>query len=551
MGLKIFFVTVLMCFQILIASANVPLMPVRDIQPGMQGIGKTVIQGDTIEEFNVEVLGVSGSETSGYSILVRLYGDLIDKVGGVAQGMSGSPVYIDGRLVGAVAYGKAFNDPHYCFLTPIGNMLKILDTPQVKAVDWIPKATALSASGFTDMGLQCLKEDLGAQGITVTQGANNGKESSNPLEPGSSVGASLVSGDLSLGALGTVTWTDDKGHVLAFGHPFMSRGDSNFFMNRVWVLGVIPNINSSYKVGNIGTPIGIINQDRSSGISGTIGETPKSIPVVINVSNVSRGINNSIKLRAIEDEKLLPAIINAATVSCINKAADSSLAGTGKLHFKITGVDQEKKYLEIDRANMFFAKENLEKGMTEELTESLKVFMNNKFEHLDIYGINVDAEISNEIQVAEIIKVSTKDRNVTPGQKVPLSVVFKPYRGKEFTRVIEYTVPEKHMGSKLVVNIHGGSSMSWVINLLRKQKSEDGPETKKEKKRKTLKDYVKEVNSADMNNDLIIDITSGVKEAAGKNDASLSAMLKGSPYKKTIPFDFIIDGEVEIVLNVK
>ena len=125
MKLKGFILGLLLCCYTCVAFANVPLMPVKDLQPGMQGIGKTVIKGDTIEEFNVEVLGVTGSEAAGYSILVRLYGDLIEKTGGVAQGMSGSPVYIDGRLVGAVAFGRAFNDPHFCFLTPIHNMLKL------------------------------------------------------------------------------------------------------------------------------------------------------------------------------------------------------------------------------------------------------------------------------------------------------------------------------------------------------------------------------------------------------------------------------------------
>ena len=107
MKFKGFILGLFLCCYTCVAFANVPLMPIQDLKPGMQGIVKTVIQGDTIEEFNVEVLGVSGSEAAGYSILVRLYGDLIEKTGGVAKGMSGSPVYIDGRLVGAVAFGRA------------------------------------------------------------------------------------------------------------------------------------------------------------------------------------------------------------------------------------------------------------------------------------------------------------------------------------------------------------------------------------------------------------------------------------------------------------
>ncbi len=177
--------------------------------------------------------------------------------------------------------------------------------------------------------------------------------------------------------------------------------------------------------------------------------------------------------------------------------------------------------------------------------------MNNKFEKLDVYGINDDVEITDAVQVAEIVKVSTNAKNIHPGDVVPLNVVMKPFRGEEFTRKVDFTVPKKHNGGKLVLNIHGGSSVSWIVNLLRKQKDEGAPESKKEEKKKTLEDFVKDFNSADKNNSLIIDITAGMKGLNGtKNDASLSSMLKGSPYKKTVPFDFIIDGEVELVLSV-
>ena len=188
--MRVFLFTVLLCPQLaLAAAANVPLMPVRDIQPGMQGIGKTVISGDTIEEFNVEILGVSGTQATGYNIFARLYGDLIDKTGGVAQGMSGSPVYVDGRLVGAVAFGKTFNDPHYCFLTPIGRMLPLLDEQRSVPADWLPKGTALMAGGFTEYGLEYLQEKIAPFGLTAVGAGGTAQESRKVLEPGSSVGA--------------------------------------------------------------------------------------------------------------------------------------------------------------------------------------------------------------------------------------------------------------------------------------------------------------------------------------------------------------------------
>ena len=552
MKLKGFILGLLLCCYTCVAFANVPLMPVKDLQPGMQGIGKTVIKGDTIEEFNVEVLGVTDSEAAGYSILVRLYGDLIEKTGGVAKGMSGSPVYIDGLLVGAVAFGRSFNDPHYCFLTPIHNMLKLLDTPASRSGDWLPKSTGLLAGGFTPMGMEYLQERLQGLGLEATVGGGTGTEKIGKLEAGSAVGASIMQGDLTLGALGTVTWVDDKGNVLAFGHPFMQRGECNFFMNKVWVLGCIPNLQSSYKVGNLGEVIGSFTQDRASGIGGKEGKAPNSIPVFVSVSDVARGENNSVRVNIIEDEKLVPAILDAAVYNTVTKTLDRNGGGTARLHFEISGRDKENKLITIDRENMYYASSGLAKVINFEMVEAANILSLNKFEAIDIYGITVNAELTDEVQVAEITKVSTPKRNVKPGDKVPFEVTMKPYRGKEFTKTAYFTVPKNHPGGKMPLSVRGGSSLAWAQKLLRKQKEEGMPVKEKETK-VSLNDFVKKFNEADKNNELIIDLASGVPSAMKEevaSDAGLAGMLQGSPYKQKKAFDFIIDGDREITLHV-
>ena len=553
--MRIFLLALLLCCQLaLAAAANVPLMPVRDLRPGMQGIGKTVISGDKIEEFNVEILGVSGTQATGYSIYVRLYGDLINKTGGVAQGMSGSPVYVDGRLVGAVAFGKTFNDAHYCFLTPIGRMLPLLDEPEQLPADWVAQGSALMAGGFTEYGLEYLKEKLAPLGLDAVGVGGTGASSTKPLEPGSSVGVALMQGDMSLGALGTVTWTDDEGNVLAFGHSFMQRGASNFFMNKAWVLGVLPNLQSSYKVGNLGEAIGSITQDRSSGIGGNIGKLPKSIPLFVTANDTSRQMTNSVRVRLVEDEKLVPAIVDAAVVSTLNKTVDRNGGGTAKLHFTITGVDSKKNMLTIDRDNMYYSSDALLKNIDAELTESLTILMQNKFEPVELYGINVEAEVSDAVQVAEVLNARAEKSTVKPGEKAAITVTLKPYRGKEFTKTVSFKVPKDHPGGRLALNVRGGSSMAWVLDLLRKQQAEGVPAAKKKETRRTLNDYVKSANAADKNNELIIDVATGQlgKGAqAPESDAGLAGMLQGSPFKQKFPFEFIIDGETEVVLNVE
>lgn len=555
--MRIFLFTVLLCLQLaLAAAANVPLMPVRDIQPGMQGIGKTVISGDTIEEFNVEILGVSGTQATGYNIFARLYGDLIDKTGGVAQGMSGSPVYVDGRLVGAVAFGKTFNDPHYCFLTPIGRMLPLLDEQRSVPADWLPKGTALMAGGFTEYGLEYLQEKIAPFGLTAVGAGGTAQESKKVLEPGSSVGAALMQGDMSLGALGTVTWTDDKGNVLAFGHSFMQRGESSFFMTKAWVLGVIPNLQSGYKVGNIGEPVGSITQDRSTGIGGSLGALPKTIPLFVTANDSDRGLTSNVRVRLVEDEQLVPSIVDAVVVNTVSKTVDRAGGGTAKLRFHITGVDSKKNIIEIKRENMFYANEALLKNLNQELSEAMTILMQNKFEPVQLYGIDVEAEVSSQVQVAEVFGVRAPAAAVKPGTKVPITVTLKPYRGEEFTETVYFTVPKDHPGGKLALNVRGGSSMAWVMNLLRKQQSEGVPAAQKQEKRRKLEDFIKSVNTADKNNELIIDLASGQlslkpEQAAAASEAGLAGMLQGSPFKQKYPFDFIIDGESEIVLNVE
>ena len=555
--MRIFLFTVLLCLQLaLAAAANVPLMPVRDIQPGMQGIGKTVISGDTIEEFNVEILGVSGTQATGYNIFARLYGDLIDKTGGVAQGMSGSPVYVDGRLVGAVAFGKTFNDPHYCFLTPIGRMLPLLDEQRSVPADWLPKGTALMAGGFTEYGLEYLQEKIAPFGLTAVGAGGTAQESKKVLEPGSSVGAALMQGDMSLGALGTVTWTDDKGNVLAFGHSFMQRGESSFFMTKAWVLGVIPNLQSGYKVGNIGEPVGSITQDRSTGIGGSLGALPKTIPLFVTANDSDRAQTSNVRVRLVEDEQLVPSIVDAVVVNTVSKTVDRAGGGTAKLRFHITGVDSKKNIIEIQRENMFYANEALLKNLNQELSEAMTILMQNKFEPVQLYGIDVEAEVSGQVQVAEVFGVRAPAAAVKPGAKVPITVTLKPYRGEEFTETVYFTVPKDHPGGKLALNVRGGSSMAWVMNLLRKQQSEGVPAAQKQEKRRKLEDFIKSVNTADKNNELIIDLASGQlslkpEQAAAASEAGLAGMLQGSPFKQKYPFDFIIDGESEIVLNVE
>ena len=543
---------IIWCLSSALVCANVPLMPVEDIVPGMRGIAKTVIEGDTIEEFNIEVLGVIGNDAMGHNILIKASGDVIDRSGGIAQGMSGSPVYINGRLAGAVAFGKAFTDPKYCFLTPIGRMLDLLNEPAPRPSEFLPKNTPLMAGGFTESGVRYLSEKLEPFGLKATGVGGSGSFSSTqPLQPGSAVGVSLMRGDIQLGALGTVTWVGDDGEILAFGHPFMQRGDSCYFMNKAWILASLPNLESAYKVGNIGETIGTITQDRSAGIAGKIGQGPPVVPVYVSVTDGARGINNSSRVEVIDDEVLLPAMLDAVAYNTVAKTMDREGGGTARFSFRIDGRGDISGPINVQRENMYYAAAGIGKLINQELVEAGTILTQNKFEKVDIYGVNINIVLDDKAEVAEIISAAVREKEASPGDTVHIDVQLPPVQAPKVTKTVLFKIPKEQREGKLPLTVRGGSSLAWIQNLLRKQREEGVPAQQKDN-RKTLNDFIKSINEADQNNDLIVDIAAGqgAPNAAMQSGGGFASMLEGSPMKQKTTMNFIVDGTTDIVIDV-
>jgi hypothetical protein len=474
--------------------------------------------------------------------------------------MSGSPVYIDGKLAGAIAYGTAFTDPHYCLLTPIQDMLDILDRPEphrsAEKSSLLPKGTSLLAGGFTSAGISVLQEGLQPFGLTVADNGVSGNISSvKDLEPGSSVGAALIQGDLTLGALGTVTWTDERGRVLAFGHPFMKRGEADFFLTKTWVLASLPNLQAAYKIGNIGTAAGSFNQDRNAGIAGQIGRLPAYIPLYVSVSDSTRSRNGSARVKIVNDDQLAPKLAASVLVSQAAKIADHGTGGSARILFDITARDSKGELLHIARENMYFDKDSIVKQLPAELQETVQVLLQNKLEKVRITNIDVNVDASTESLVAEIKKAAVEEKEPKPGDTIHLKVTLKPYRGGEFVRRVAYKLPGDAEG-EIRLNVRGGASMAWLQELLRKQKEKGDSQTKKEDRKKDIKlsDYVKEVNTADRNNDIIIEYAPEQKQKAAQSEEegepSLASLLAGGRNKQSVAIDYIVDGEQKVTVKL-
>ncbi|EJW97163.1 SpoIVB peptidase S55, partial [gut metagenome] len=192
--------------------------------------------------------------------------------------------------------------------------------------------------------------------------------------------------------------------------------------------------------------------------------------------------------------------MDSAVVDTVSRTVDRGGGGTAKVHFAITGTDSKGELLKIDRENMYYSNQELLRNMNLELVEAINVLMQNKLEQVNVYGITVETEVSDTVQVAEITNAVPGSRRVKAGAKVPITVTIKPYRGEAFTETVNFVVPKDHPGGRLPLNVRGGSSMAWIINTLRKQKEEGLPAAQKQERAKSLDDYVKSVNDADKNN---------------------------------------------------
>ena len=555
-----------------LVSAAIPTIAVEELKPGMKGYGKTVIRGADIETFDVEVLGVTGTDTGGYNILIKASGPLLKESGGIAQGMSGSPVYIDGRLAGAVAYGQAFSDPNYCFLTPINEMLRLFDETDPRPSVFLPKSTPLMVSGFTADGVAHLNEELSPFGLTSyavpggTEALDNVK-----LEPGSSVGVSLVRGDMVIGAIGTVTWTDEEGRILAFGHPFLQHGDSNYFMTNAWIFASVPNIQSAFKVGTLGKTLGRISQDRLSGIAGKEGENAPIIPMYVSVTDKDRGLHKSSNVQLITDEDLVPTLVDGVTYNTVSMAKDRKGGGTSRIRFTVTAEGEKEGPIRLRRENMFYSATDIGKLTDSELNVATDMLMNNRFDKVTIQDINVDVETTSGCEVAEMVGASAPSTAVQGGT-LPITLTFKPYRSEEITRTVNFKVPDKQPAGPMNLIVRSGNATAWLSKALSKKNNRngtpDGGDGSSEDEnamfqssQRQFRDFLTEFNDMDANNEVIVDLmpTYGderpsrrvaARSVAGRG-SSLTGLLKGSKYKQKFPMDFIITGESNIIVDVQ
>lgn len=457
------------------AASSPEIMPLSEVRAGMRGVGYTVVRGTEPEAFDFEVLGVLDNTFPNQSlILARLSGLGLERAG-IAAGMSGSPVYIDGRLIGAVAYRMgSFPTEPVAGITPIESMLRIGDVEEGRAAEEAPRgappsivATAVdllagrradlaplqpaaSAVGIAPIGtpvsiggvdagvvrrISPLFEAMGWQ--PTLGGTSQSNELNGPLRPGSAVAAQLMRGDVTLTATGTVTWVDGE-HVLAFGHPFLQAGSVDFPMTAAEVLTVLPSLADSQKITAAGEQvIGAIRQDRQAGVLGVVGAVPPMVPVSLSVD--AGGVDERFDFEMAAHKTLSPTFLfiglGNALQSIAALSSDNALSVTGELTLDggYEPVRIEDRF--SSSAQAFFA-------LAQTIADIYQRLYDNPFHPVAVRGVELGISLRDDLRVADITRVWADRAEVRAGEELTLSVWLKPYRGSEVQIDIPVRVPE-------------------------------------------------------------------------------------------------------------
>ncbi|WP_038152666.1 SpoIVB peptidase S55 domain-containing protein [Veillonella montpellierensis] len=515
------------CWSVAAQAQAVDFMPVADVKTGMEGIAKTVLVGDTISTFNVKVLGIMKDKgPSGDLILAKFSGPVMDKTGGIAHGMSGSPVYINGKLVGAVAYGWGFADGTIGMITPIADMVKLWNIPYEKemAHQWqdgqlIPMGTPLMAYGFDRDALDYMAKKLPQYHYDMYDtAAANGDDVVKPLVPGGSVAALLVDGDLKLGAIGTVTYVDDD-KVVAFGHPFLKHGSTNYFMHNSSIFTVVKSVESAFKLGSMGAEVGSVVEDRGSGIAGTVGRIHAGIPVRMVIRDLDTGKERTAYVKVIESSDMTPSLASTSLYTFLNKTLDRSGAGTATISYTIT--PRNTGIVPFTRKNMFYSADSISIKSVDEFYNVIDVLMNNRFIDYDISDITIHVDVMEDKKTAKIVDATASPVIVSPGDTISVNVKLYPFRGTPFTKEVLYTVPKDQPLGDAVLEVRGGGVVPLPY-VFEKQKYNLTDEIiRRLKTYKDFNEFYKELLTTDSNQQIVVEILdSGVSMVDSEGTSS-------------------------------
>lgn len=490
-------------------ATNARFFPVSELREGMKGKAFTVFRGSEPEEFTVEILGVvPGAIGPKQDMIVgRISGGSADRTS-VFAGMSGSPVYIDGRLVGAISYSFPFSKEPICGITPIEQMIAIFENKQnlkikpreprsisfaelastnlalpknsatsnsvlmsadpssllntVAGQSFQPIATPLTFSGFSQETLNYFAPQLASAGL-LPVAAVGGAARITPLKAadektlqgGASVSMQLTRGDYSMAASGTVTMRDGE-KVYAFGHPFLSLGTADLPMSESHVVTVIPNLNNSFKLAVPDSMVGSMTQDRATGVFGKLGQSPKMIPVKINLET-SRNNKETLNFEIVKDDFLTPLLLNISVFNAV-VANERSL---GEQTIEVSGEIKLKGQQSIKLGQRFSGAQATQNAALYAAVP-VNALLKSRFDNVEITEVNLNMTSIDGSNTANLERISLDKREVRTGETFEVQAFVRTDTGKIFSQKIPVTIPADTPAGTLMVTVGDGSSIQQI-----------------------------------------------------------------------------------------
>ena len=592
----IFILLILFGAGINIAYGQSLFMSISEIEPGMKGIGKTVFHGTQIETFQVDIIDiVKGEGGISHFILANLSGDKIKESGGISEGMSGSPVYIDDRLIGAVSFAWEMSEHNLCLVTPIQEMLRIFNLPydnsyitsqeykinnslyftRKKAnkiivknsvknsnfsgladreeIIFYPIVSPIIVSGIKGRTFDRLSSSLKKYNLMPIQGIGFnenidvnfqevGERPSNKIEAGSAIGIQLARGDVNIISIGTVTYREgDK--VLALGHPFLKKGEVSFLLSEVYIYHSFPNMVMPFKLGAPLNLVGKIVQDREAGILAILNSYPRIIPLKIQVTNINTELSYQTGVQIINDYDLLEPLVSNITVQAIDNALDRIGLGTAQVEIEIKG---EREGQELFRKNMYYSSDDIAIQAITEMPEIIDLIVNNYFEMVNLTEINIDIKIDNKKKIGKIEEIVLENSSIKPGDYLEAIIKIRPFRGDLIEKTMTIQIPSDTLPGEALLMVNGGGELG-------NQQEEFIDSIKKDYK--NLEEIFKDISDRPRGNQIIGEVIIYSDEFTSEEEACEDDLKKKEEEEdliiSKIETDMVIEGYLEVTFTIE
>jgi len=470
------------------------ICPLSEVRAGQIAVAKSVFRGATIESFHVKIIGVVPKYDGTRSIILGriLDGTVVARKSGTIGGMSGSPVYIGGRLAGAISMAWAWSKEPVAGITPIEDMLEAWQGPAKASpapgaggarlaspvriggatvgriqmapappsepdppgvMTLVPLSGLVQVSGFNQRGIARVQELLAPYGLRVAAGGAGVEEKMRPpMVPGAALGARLVGGDFDMTALGTVTMVEGN-RVLGFGHPLLQRGEVDLPMTGGYVYDILPSVQVSNKIMSPTQIVGRVLRDDQSAIAGTLGGKADMLPVTIEVADSDLGRSRTFHVEVARVRELMPGLVASSVMVAVDEMRGEVSRGTARVRVEMevegrTVVREDADYSAMDAAAI----------AVPAVVTPLSVLAENPFGVMRVNRVRIQVTTAGARRTASIERVTLNQTRVKAGDEVTFTATVHPYGQAEVDIPVKVKLPADLPKGQMRVAVTGGSA---------------------------------------------------------------------------------------------